>query len=80
MVVHIPSKTCRKFEEMITQIQMFYGGDKFHKKEIDHVEKYDYSERKPEKSKKEPKALFHMPPIDLTVSFVLQLCSIAFLP
>ena len=53
--------------------------DKFHQKVIDHVEKYDYSERKQEKPKKEPKALFHMHPIDLTVSYVLQLCSIAFL-
>ena len=64
---------------MITQILMFYGRDKFHQKGIDHVEKYDYSERKPEKPKKEPKALFHMQPIDLTVSFVFQLCSLAFL-
>ena len=72
-------KTGRKFEEMIAQILMFYGRDKFHQKGIDHVEKYDYSERKPEKPKKEPKALFHMRPIDLTVSYVLQLCSIAFL-
>ena len=48
-------KTGRKFEEMITQILMFYGRDKFHQKGIDHVEKYDYSERKPEKPKKEPK-------------------------
>ena len=72
-------KTGRKFEEMITQILMFYGRDKFHQKGIDHVEKYDYSERKPEKPKKEPKALFHMQPIDLTVSFVFQLCSLAFL-
>ena len=72
-------KTGRKFEEMIAQILMFYGRDKFHQKGIDHVEKYDYSERKPEKPKKEPRALFHMRPIDLTVSYVLQLCSIAFL-
>ena len=60
-------KTGRKFEEMIAQILMFYGRDKFHQKGIDHVEKYDYSERKPEKPKKEPKALVHMRPIDLTV-------------
>ena len=72
-------KTGRKFEEMIAQILMFYGRDKFHQKGIDHVEKYDYGERIAAKPKKEPKALFHMQPIDLTVSFVLQLCSLAFL-
>ena len=37
-------KTGRKFEEMIAQILMFYGRDKFHQKGIDHVEKYDYNE------------------------------------
>ena len=72
-------KTGRKFEEMITQILMFYGRDKFHQKGIDHVEKYDYGERKITKPKKEPKALFHMQPIDLPVYFVFQLCSLAFL-
>ena len=72
-------KTGRKFEEMLAQVLMFYGRDKFHQKGIDHIEKYDYDRRKPQKQKKEPKALFHMQPIDLTVSYALQLCSIAFL-
>ena len=72
-------RTGRKFEEMITQILMFYGRDKFHQKGIDHVEKYEYGERKASKPKKEPKALFHVQPIDLTISFVFQLCSLAFL-
>ena len=72
-------KTGRKFEEMISQILMFYGRDKFHQKGIDHAEKYDHRQKEALKPKKEPKALFHMQPIDLTVSYVLQLCSLAFL-
>lgn len=72
-------KTGRKFEEMIAQILMFYGRDKFHQKGIDHVEKYDHRQIESHKQKKEPKALFHMQPIDLTISYVLQLCSLAFL-
>ena len=72
-------KSGRKFEEMLAQILMFYGRDKFHQKGIAHIEKYDYSRNKAPKPKKESKAFFHVQPIDLTVSFILQLCSLAFL-
>ena len=72
-------KTGRKFEEMITQILMFYGRDKFHQKGIDHFETFEHERKPVQKQKKEPKALFQVHPIDLTVSYVLQLCSVAFL-
>lgn len=68
-------KTGRKFEEMLSLILMFYGRDKFHQKGIEHTEPAK-AERGP---RRESKAFFHMRPIDLTVGFVLNLCSLAFL-
>lgn len=72
-------KSGRRFEEMITQILMFYGRDKFHQKGAAHVEPGRPMEPVVEKPKKEAKAYFRVQPIDLSVIFLLQLFSIAFL-
>lgn len=76
-------KTGRKLETMAFQWLSFQGRDKFHQKGADYKEeKPVFEEKKPEKKekpKKESKPLFEVPAIDLNLTFVFQLCSIAFL-
>lgn len=73
-------KTGRKLESMLFQFLSFHGRDKFHQKGVSHVDIHEYPEEKKEKPpKKEAKPLFTVKPIPLGATFIIQLCSIAFL-